>query len=455
MAFPSSDPINTVGVCNWFKTRHEKLRSKVSEVAKEAKKLGEDDPRRIIHSIKVGIAICLVSLIYYFDPLYEGFGISAMWAVMTVVVIFEFSVGATLGRGFNRSVATLIAGGLGVGAHRLASYSGETWEPMVLGLIVFLLAGVVTFVRFFPKMKARYDYGLLIFILTFCLICVSGYRDDEVLDMANIRLSTVIIGGVTAVIICLCIRPVWAGDDLHNLVALNMETLANSLQGFGAEYFRTQEDEECSKEEDPKLLMQGYKDVLNSKSAEESLANSAKWEPRHGRFRYRHPWNQYLKIGALTRQCACRMEALHGYLNSEIQASPEVRAKIEEPCTKMSTECSYVLNDLSLAIKTMTWPSSANSHIVNSKTAAEDLKSSLKTEPWPSTADLLEIIPVAAVASLLIDVVTCTEKIAESVLELASITNMKKLEQPDQRPMQPKRLNHVISIDVPAQGPAE
>ncbi|PSR86445.1 Aluminum-activated malate transporter like [Actinidia chinensis var. chinensis] len=418
MASPSSDPINAGGVCNWFKAVHEKLRSKVSEVAKEAKKLGEDDPRRIIHSIKVGIAICLVSLVYYFDPLYEGFGISAMWAVMTVVVIFEFSVGATLGRGFNRSVATLIAGGLGVGAH-------------------------------------RYDYGLLIFILTFCLICVSGYRDDEVLDMANIRLSTVLIGGATAVIICLCICPVWAGDDLHNLVALNMEKLANSLQGFGAEYFRTQEDEECSKEEDPKLLMQGYKDVLNSKSAEESLANSAKWEPRHGRFRYRHPWNQYLKIGALTRQCACRMEALHGYLNSEIQASPEVRAKIEEPCTKMSTECSYALNELSLAIKTMTWPSSANSHIANSKTAAENLKSSLKTEPWPSTADLLEIIPVAAVASLLIDVVTCTEKIAESVLELASITNMKKLEQPDQRPMQPKRLNHVISIDVPAQGPAE
>ena len=92
-------------------------------------------------------------------------------------------------------------------------------------------AGVVTFVRFFPKMKARYDYGLLIFILTFCLICVSGYRDDEVLDMANIRLSTVLIGGATAVIICLCICPVWAGDDLHNLVALNMEKLANSLQG--------------------------------------------------------------------------------------------------------------------------------------------------------------------------------------------------------------------------------
>ncbi|THG21901.1 hypothetical protein TEA_018056 [Camellia sinensis var. sinensis] len=85
-----------------------------------------------------------------------------MWAVLTIVVVFDFSVGATLGRGVNRGFATLLAGTLGVGAHQIASFSGEI---------------------------------------------LSGYRDDEVLEMAHRRLSTILIGGASAVIVCVCICP--------------------------------------------------------------------------------------------------------------------------------------------------------------------------------------------------------------------------------------------------------
>ncbi|KAK9085783.1 hypothetical protein Sjap_026194 [Stephania japonica] len=45
-------------------------------------------------------------------------------------------------------------------------------------------------------------------------------------------------------------------------------------------------------------------------------ANFASWEPGHGGFKFRHPWTQYLAIGTLTRQCACRIEALNSYINS-------------------------------------------------------------------------------------------------------------------------------------------
>lgn len=89
----------------------------------------------------------------------------------------------------------------------------------------------VTFIRFHPKLKARFDYGLLIFILTFCLISVSGYRDDEVLKMAHKRLSTILIGGSAAVVVCSFICPIWAGEDLHNLIAGNIENLGIFLEG--------------------------------------------------------------------------------------------------------------------------------------------------------------------------------------------------------------------------------
>lgn len=56
-------------------------------------KVGREDPRRVIHSIKVGLSLTLVSLLYLLEPLYEDIGQNALWAVMTVVVVLEFTPG--------------------------------------------------------------------------------------------------------------------------------------------------------------------------------------------------------------------------------------------------------------------------------------------------------------------------------------------------------------------------
>lgn len=80
---------------NWLTANLDKLGNQVVEIGHTVKKLSQDDPRRIVHGVKVGLAITLISLLYYFEPLFEGFGVAAMWAVLTVVVVFEFSVGKT------------------------------------------------------------------------------------------------------------------------------------------------------------------------------------------------------------------------------------------------------------------------------------------------------------------------------------------------------------------------
>lgn len=53
----------------------------------------EQDAKRVIHSIKVGTALVLVSLLYLLDPLFEQVGENAMWAIMTVVVVYDFYAG--------------------------------------------------------------------------------------------------------------------------------------------------------------------------------------------------------------------------------------------------------------------------------------------------------------------------------------------------------------------------
>ncbi|KAK4478793.1 hypothetical protein RD792_014292 [Penstemon davidsonii] len=126
----------------------------------------------------------------------------------------------------------MVAGALGLGAESLAGLCVEIGEPIVLGLLVFLIAMASTFTRFFPNVKSRYDYGVLIFILTFSLVAVSGFRVTQIIHLAHQRVATILIGGAACMMISVFICPVWAGQDLHNLVAANIEKLAVFLDGM-------------------------------------------------------------------------------------------------------------------------------------------------------------------------------------------------------------------------------
>jgi uncharacterized membrane protein YgaE (UPF0421/DUF939 family) len=86
-------------------------------------------------------------------------------------------------------------------------------------------------------MKARYDYGLVVFILTFCLVSVSSYRDHEIIDTAQDRVTTILVGGLISVLVNIFLCPVWAGGDLHNLASKNIEKLGNFLEGAQAGQF--------------------------------------------------------------------------------------------------------------------------------------------------------------------------------------------------------------------------
>ncbi|KAI3860333.1 hypothetical protein MKW92_003685 [Papaver armeniacum] len=409
----------------WLKAAPDRFVDNVVEFADKVEKLGKDDPRRIIHSVKVGLTLSLISLLYYFRPIYGGFGSSTMWAILTVVVVFEYSVGATLGKGFNRALATFVAGALGFGAHHLATLAGDKGQPVILWFSVFLLAAVASFARFFPGVKARYDYGVLIFILTFCLVSVSGYREDEILEIAHKRVSTIIIGCLTCVIMSIFVFPVWAGHDFHKMVARNIEKQADFLQGFGELYFGTKGDTDMS-------WLHGYRSVLNSKTAEEAMIPRLpnivlvyyfqhRWEPPHGKFRFGHPWKQYLKVGEMTRQCAYRLEALSNCITSGMKEPSEFKEIIAQSCMEISFESANALQEISSAVKKMTYPFTVSTHITNAKTAADDLHTALETITLENTNILEDVMPAASVTSLLFEIIQCTENIEESVKELACL----------------------------------
>lgn len=85
--------------------------------------------------------------------------------------------------------------------------------------------------RFSPRLKAKYDYGMIVFILTFCLVALSETSENELLEVAQERLLTILIGSCIAITVCICICPVWIGQDLHNQIASNVVKIADFLEG--------------------------------------------------------------------------------------------------------------------------------------------------------------------------------------------------------------------------------
>ncbi|VVA31134.1 PREDICTED: aluminum-activated malate transporter [Prunus dulcis] len=321
----------------------------------------KEDSNRVKFSLKVGLAVLLVSLLILFRAPYEVFGTNIIWSILTVAIMFEYTVGATFNRGFNRALGSLLAGILAIGVAQIALSSGHVAEPIIIGISIFIIGTITSFMKLWPSL-VPYEYGFRVVLFTFCLIVVSGYRISmgNPMRTAMDRLYSIAIGGFVAVLVNVLVCPIWAGEQLHKELVNSFDSVAASLEECVGKYL---EDDGSEHPEFSKTVMDEFPDepayrkcrsTLNSSAKLEALAVSAKWEPPHGRFRhFFYPWSEYVKVAAVLRYCAYEVMALHGVLHSEIQAPYNLRITFQSEIREATSQAAELVRSLGQDISSM------------------------------------------------------------------------------------------------------
>lgn len=78
----------------FVKNTTSKRSSLLTKCVRDVIEFAKEDSNRVVFAIKVGLAMLLVSLLILIRGPFELFGTNILWSILTVGIMFEYTVGA-------------------------------------------------------------------------------------------------------------------------------------------------------------------------------------------------------------------------------------------------------------------------------------------------------------------------------------------------------------------------
>ncbi|EEF33248.1 conserved hypothetical protein [Ricinus communis] len=346
----------SIPTCLVSSEKDKKSLNKWKYFAEKAWEMGWSDPRKVIFAIKMGLALSIVYFLI-FSKANRDISQYSVWAILIVILMFEYTIGVTFIKSFNQLLGTLCAGILAFGFAELSLMVGKREEIVIL-CGIFITGLFASHLKLYPTMKP-YEYGFRVFVLTYCILMVAGNRTSESTERIVTRLVPIALGACVCLVVNVSVYIIWSGNVLHSLLVKQLKDVASSLEGCVNGYLKFVEYEKftsknltCQAHDDP--LYNGYRSVVDPTSKEEDLLGFANWEPAYGRFKmFNYPWRNYVEVCDALRHCAFIVMALHGCILSEIQAPAATRQVFQSELHRVGAEAAKVLRELGCKVEKM------------------------------------------------------------------------------------------------------
>ena len=182
--------------------------------------------RRRVLATKTGAAVVLTALLALVDDMYT-FTQSGPWAVVTVVITMQPTVGATVYKAVQRCLGTVFAA---IAAALVGSFASQLLPgpqaQVMLGVVLMVATAALNYLST-AKEWTKWSYAIFLSYLTFDFLVLQAYRESFATSLNRILMIAV---GAAAAALISCLPPrVVAFDQVRGMCADSLCDSADAL----------------------------------------------------------------------------------------------------------------------------------------------------------------------------------------------------------------------------------
>ena len=203
----------------------------------ESQKVNPMTPRmrRIVLAAKVGVAAAITGLLALMPSAHAMSGGKGPWAVITVTIVMQATLGATVSKVVQRCLGTACAAVCAAVAGSAARQLPTPWNMCIVLAAILFCTVALNFTSTSPDpCLANWSYAFFMFYLTFDFLALQAY--NELVSDSLWRVVMILIGAATALLVAILPPQLNASDLVQLMLADMLRSTATAFEAAVSAY---------------------------------------------------------------------------------------------------------------------------------------------------------------------------------------------------------------------------